>query len=230
MEGGERIELNPITVLLMRITSCLLVTAALVIASMLLVGCTGSNDEFLEKMRQQMKPVRTMTHGYRVLNLSDLTDFEWDSVYFFRGGSVPDNAEINSKIGFEWDGESVPDGFNRLLFVRGREVVSYTDFIPWNEQPMPIWMFGCRGDRGWGISRKDARFAVFRDCASGETYDMVPLRCIDDFRVLIEQGCTEKTLKILDGPHLYDSTGGVFPVAEDSTGKLVPIKELNSNN
>ncbi len=212
----------------MRITSCLWVTAALVIASMLLVGCTGSNDELLEKMRQQMEPVRTMTHGYRVLNLSDLTDFEWDSVYFFRGGSVPDNAEINSKIGFEWYEGAVPDGFRRLLFVRGREVVSYTDFIPWNEQPMPIWMFGCRGDRGWGISRNDARFAVFRNCSSGAsdigTYYMVPLRCVDNFQALIEQGCTVKTLKILNGPHLYDSTGRVFPVAEDSTGKLVPIK------
>ncbi|UOQ99374.1 hypothetical protein MUN81_07705 [Hymenobacter sp. 5317J-9] len=213
----------------MKTSFCFLANTACIITSILLVSCTGSNDDFFEKMSQRMKPVRTMTEGYRVLDLNSLTDFEWDTVYFFKGGSLADMdiKDINMTIGFEWNGPPIGSEVRRLLFVRGREVVSYTDFMPDGGgvgQPMPIWMFGCKGDKGSGISRKDARFAVFRNCAASGDFQMVPLKCVEDSRIVIEQGCTEKTLELLKHPFLYDSTGRIIPVMEDSTGMLVPIK------
>jgi len=166
-----------------------------------------------------------MTHGYQRLRLDSLTDFEWDSVYFFKGEA--DAMYISHIIGFRWQGEDLPEDYRRLLFVRGQQVVSYTDFpakgeVSPDKLPMPIYLYTCQ--QGYGLSRARARLAIFRACADGGTFDIVPLDCFKEayFRNLLEQGCTDETMAQLRGPHLYDSLGCIIPVPDTSRSSYRP--------
>jgi hypothetical protein len=190
----------------------------LFLALTLLIGCSRSNERLAQDMAQQLQPVRTMTHGYRVLNLDSLASFAWDRLYFFKQRTRLE--DMNALLGFRWDGPAVPESHVRLLFVSHQKVVSYTDFyysktyapIP---ESIPLWMFGCSNKVGYGVNRKSAKFAVFRDCSGGVIdYKMVPLECVNHFRVLIEQGCTEETIRLVNQPHLYDSTGKILPIKD----------------
>jgi hypothetical protein len=162
----------------------------------ILTGCSGSDDELLARIQQQMQPLSTMTSGYRVLSLDSLTNFEWDYVYFFddNDGFETDQV-ISDDIGFKWDGPNVPNLYKRLLFVRQKEVVAYVDVDTQGyagKLGLPIWMFGCPGGRKYGVAREEARFAIFRHCHETRiTYYMAPLRCLDNFQDLLTEGCQD---------------------------------------
>ena len=192
--------------------------ALLVFVSVLITSCqSGSNEVLFQKMAQQIQPVRTMTHGYRVLNLDSIADFEWDSVYFFRGPLF--SPYISKVIGFEWNGEPLALHNTRLLFVSGKKVTSYTDFsfsalVYPDKPPMPLEMFICTEQQEHGLSRAQAKFAIFRECSEITTYTMLPMHCLNNlnFQKLIKQGCTENTLLLLSKPHNFDSLGILTPI------------------
>lgn len=185
----------------------------LLLLLVLVTSCTKEDKSLLTKLEQQLQPVRSMRSGYRIIRLDSLTDFDWDRVYFIGDNSGFDtNDKISSIIGFKWSGMTIPNGSNRLLFVHQSEVVAYVDCDTDGGAALPIWLYGC--DKQTGYSRQEARFAVYRNCASGlpGSLDMVQLDCVEKFKISIRQGCTDSTLKIVNGPHLYDSTGRVYSV------------------
>ena len=184
---------------------------------MLATSCTEDNKELLDRIEHQMQHIRSMKRGYRIMRLDSLTTFAWDRVYFFGSNDgFNTDKEISATIGFKWSGTAIPDNAHRLLFVNQGKVVAYVDCMPWDDVDgslaLPIQMYGC--DKQEGYSRQEARFAVYRDCTSGlpGTLNMVQIDCIEKFRVSIKQGCTDSTLRIVDSPHLYDSTGRVYTV------------------
>jgi hypothetical protein len=183
---------------------------SLLLLILLLVGCEREDKRLLAKLEQKLQPVRTMTRGYHILTFDSLTDFNWDRMYPVIGTSYGGNTDnlISHIIGFKWSGPDIPIGSKRLLFVHQHKVVAYIDCSQSNtvdgRVALPIELFRC-SDEQVGYSRRQARFAVFRNCAGGLPgfFYMVPLDCLEDFRVSIKQGCTDSTLKILAAPRPY---------------------------
>jgi hypothetical protein len=170
----------------------------LVVSSLLLVtSCSGSDDKLFAKLQQQILPVRTMTSGYHILNLDSLTDFEWDSVYWFHNNEGFNTDKlISNKIGFSWEGEAIPDHCSRILFVHKNEVVDYVDCRYYDDDggvrnALPIQLYGC-SKTAYGIARKQAKFAVFRLCNHRAThYPFLPLTCLENFKDFLAVGCKD---------------------------------------
>jgi hypothetical protein len=157
-----------------------------------------SNGALLSKNRVALAPVRKLSSGYRILNLDSLTDFAWDSVYYFT--EEVSERHISATIGFSWKGPDVPNSCKRLLFVHNRQVATFVDFNQYansDEQidwPIPIHMWVCTELAKTGRTvcpRNKARFAVSRSCSKyGIEYPLVPLACLDTpLRNVLEQGC-----------------------------------------
>lgn len=72
------------------------------------------------------------------INLSNLTNFEWDVVYSF-SPYMPIES-INKVLSFKFDGlkETVNEGMNQIVFVRSGKVVCY--------------LYGYPSNNGYGIS------------------------------------------------------------------------------
>ncbi|PJJ58947.1 hypothetical protein CLV45_0359 [Hymenobacter chitinivorans DSM 11115] len=161
-----------------------------------LSGCSDpTNERLTQQIRQQLAPVQSLRGGHLLLDLSKATDFAWDTVYFFKGEEGGEYA--NAKMGTHWDGPDVPNLFTRLIFVYHRKVVAYADFNKqtsvlgsWpNNFSLPIWMYQCP-EKGNGIARAAAQFAVFRSCDYGYvSYPMVPLNCLAHFSDIATQVC-----------------------------------------
>ena len=140
--------------------------------AVLFTGCTRSAEDpaLAAQIGRAFEPVRTMTTGYRVLDLERLAPFPWDRGCFFDGEDQV--ANISAKIGFAWAGGPVPDLCRRLLFVRGKHVVCYADFAQSNtyeprDGTLPLWLFECPGSGAYGVSRQEARFASFGSATGG---------------------------------------------------------------
>ena len=66
------------------------------------------------------------------VNLSDVTPFEWDSVYSFDPYTSKDT--IYKTVGYKWDAisETVNGGMNQLVFMKNKKVVCYLYGYPAN--------------------------------------------------------------------------------------------------
>jgi hypothetical protein len=162
-------------------------------------SCSGSDDKLLAKLKQQIMPVRTMKSGYRILNLDSLTDFEWDSVYWFHNNEGFDTDKLISKrIGFAWKGAAIPNQCSRILFVHQKEVVNYVDCSYYDggaNDAMPIQLYGC-SETAYGIARKQAKFAVFHLCTHGFTaYPFLQIACLGNFKDFLATGCKDLPTK-----------------------------------
>ena len=82
-------------------------------------------------------------------------------------------AEIT---GINWEGDDVPSGRRRLLFIYKNKIIDYVDFSP---ETFPVFFFTCGGTTQFEFGKKDDLFAVLKDCdKNGCIYAMVPDRCI----------------------------------------------------
>lgn len=158
-------------------------------------GCSNSNEALLARLNKAVDPVRNLHQGYRVVDLKDLTDFPWDSMYVFHGEEGI--SYIQWIIRLKWNGPAVPNLHKRLVFVHEGKVVTYVDC---NEEEdidgsvkrpaLPIFIYSCNGEPERRFARNTARFAVFRYCGKGSMhYPFVPLGCLTDFKDMLTQGC-----------------------------------------
>lgn len=153
---------------------------------LLLAGCSDSNDDLLEKLQAEVEKEELGADGYQVIALDSLTDFEWDTLYFFQASE--DYKAISDAIGFKWDGATVPELNRRLLFVNNGEVVSFVDY---DYTEFPLFVYGCNTDR-WVYPRSRSRFATFKYCANDETtYPFIPVECISNLSEMVKAGCPE---------------------------------------
>ena len=148
-------------------------------------GCSKNDDELLNKLQTEVEKESGKT-GYHIVSMADLTDFDWDMMYFFAGEvSV---KEIEDQIGFKWDGSTIPGGHNRLLFVHQNQVVNYIDY---NADEFPLRVFGCNQDR-WIYPHNRSTFATFKYCQNKkDIYAFIPEPCLENIRELMAFKCDE---------------------------------------
>ena len=157
------------------------------LAILFFASCSDSNTSLKENLREAVTEGEAGPQGYKTVNLAELTDFEWDRMYYFNAGETKNS--ISDAIGFRWDGSNVEAGNMRLLFVKGEEVVSYFDY---NYQEFPLMVYGCQGDK-WVYPRDRSQFATFKYCSGDvETYAFIPVPCVNDIRELMGYKCPEK--------------------------------------
>ena len=77
------------------------------------------NEELLKKEILQMDTTVEM------VNLSELTPFEWDKLYSFT--PYTPRESIYETVGYKWDSisETVSEGMNQLVFMKDEKVVCY---------------------------------------------------------------------------------------------------------
>lgn len=158
------------------------------LALFLFAGCSDSNDSLKEKLQEAVTDGAAGTKGYKTIQMTDLTDFEWDTMYYFQPND--DKKSISDAIGFKWEGEPVALGQHRLLFVNDGQVVSYIDYI---YSEFPLFVYGCEGDK-WVYPKSRTEFASFKYCNGEEqVYTFIPVECVENIRDLMERKCPEGT-------------------------------------
>ncbi|MCX2738393.1 hypothetical protein [Pontibacter anaerobius] len=156
------------------------------LALLWLAGCNGSNTALNEKLKVAVTEGEAGPEGYKTIQVAELTDFDWDMMYFFQPNE--DEKAISDAIGFAWEGDEVPEDHRRLLFVKGEEVVSYVDYY---YKDFPLFVYGCEGDK-WIYPRNRSEFASFKYCdAQQEVYTFIPVQCVENIRLLMEYKCPE---------------------------------------
>lgn len=152
-----------------------------------LAGCSGSNAELAEKLRNAVTEGEVGAEGYKTVQLAELTDFDWETMYYFQPNE--DQYAISDAIGFKWEGPEVPENHRRLLFVSSQEVVSYVDYY---YTDFPLFVYGCQGDR-WVYPKSRSTFATFKYCnQEQEIYTFIPIACAEDIQELKAYTCPEK--------------------------------------
>ena len=147
----------------------------------LLLSCSGSNkdlrDELEETIINKSNLAVTNKKKYSQLRLSDITRFDWDKFYIFE--EYVGEKSIQEITGIDWDGNDVPSGNRRMLFISDNKIVQYMDFEP---QEFPVFFYPCGGTEQFVFTKKDDLFAVFKRCdKNGCRYAMVPERCVEAF-------------------------------------------------
>ena len=157
------------------------------LALLYLASCSDSNTTLEEKLQAAVTEGKADNNGYKTIQLSELTDFDWDMMYYFQ--PYEDKKVISDAIGFKWEGDEVKEGFRRLLFVKGKEVVSFVDY---NYNEFPLAVYGCEGDK-WVYPKARTQFASFKYCSGeNEVYTFIPVRCKDDIKELTTYKCQDK--------------------------------------
>jgi hypothetical protein len=151
---------------------------------LVLISCSDSNDKLIDELKAIVEADEKMETGYTVVELAELTDFDWDTLYYFH--QLDDKKYISQQIGFKWDGEAVPNLQRRFLFVKDGKVVSYSDYA-FND--LPITLYGCSQDR-WVYPRSRASFAAFKYCRGDEfSFPFIPVPCINEFQEMVDADC-----------------------------------------
>ncbi|CAM3569062.1 hypothetical protein POKO110462_09740 [Pontibacter korlensis] len=154
--------------------------------ALLLFGCSGSNTSLNEKLRAAVTEGEVGAQGYKTIQMADLTDFEWDVMYYFQPNE--DEKAISDVLGFKWEGAEVPENHRRLLFVKEQEVVSYVDYY---YKDFPLFVYGCEGDK-WIYPKSRTNFASFKYCSGEkEIYTFIPVQCVENIRMLMDNKCPE---------------------------------------
>ncbi|WP_080846198.1 hypothetical protein [Cytobacillus gottheilii] len=76
--------------------------------------------------------IRSIEPSAEIVNLTDLTPFQWDTAYSF--APYTSKEIIYETIGYKWDGirETVNEGMNQLVFMNAEKVVCYLYGYPEN--------------------------------------------------------------------------------------------------
>ena len=61
-----------------------------------------------------------------IVDLTQITDFEWDSMYVFGGLTV--REEIGEALGFDCQCSAVQDNYMRIVFVKDSKIVKESDY------------------------------------------------------------------------------------------------------
>ena len=112
------------------------------------------------------------------MRLSSITTFKWDKFIVFE--EYVTGRQISEITGIKWDGEAVPTGNRRVLFISKNRIVKYVDI---EVESFPLWIYTCHPiNQQYVFDKKDDLFAVFKSNKNNtERYQMIPYRCIDGF-------------------------------------------------
>lgn len=156
------------------------------LALTLFAGCSDSNSDLNDKLMDAVTEGELNADGYKTIDMAELTDFDWDKMYYFQPNE--DQKAISDAIGFRWEGSGVQVGSRRLLFVKGEEVVSFVDYV---YEELPLFVYGCQDDQ-WVYPQSRSEFASFTYCVGEkDVHAFIPVRCLDNIKDLMEQQCPE---------------------------------------
>jgi len=84
------------------------------------------NEELLRK------EVLSLDESVELINLLDMTPFEWDMIYSF--DPYTSKEKIYETVGYKWDhiNETVSEGMNQIVFMKDENVVCYLYGYPEN--------------------------------------------------------------------------------------------------
>jgi hypothetical protein len=97
----------------------------LIVIPFLLGSCSKSFDKKIAEHIESKCSKFDDPYGC-VIDLHDITDFDWDSVYVFAGLTTVE--DIYSAVGFTFEGKHVPDNYMRIIFVKGNQVVYQSQY------------------------------------------------------------------------------------------------------
>ncbi|MEJ8757883.1 hypothetical protein WG947_12790 [Pontibacter sp. H259] len=164
-------------------------TLLLLLTFFALTSCSDSDTKLLDKLQAAVEKEPGKA-GYTLVKLEEVTDFEWDTLYYFAGQVSPE--EVVDQIGIKWDGGKIPGGHDRLLFVHNNKVVSFLDY---KLEEFPLQVFGCNTDR-WIYPRNRSTFAAFKYCqGEKEVYAFIPEPCFGNIKELKAARCKTKNDK-----------------------------------
>jgi hypothetical protein len=120
---------------------------------------------------------------YSLIKLSSITNFKWNKFVVFE--EYVTSKQISEIIGITWEGENVPSGNRRILFISENKVVKYIDI---EVESFPLWIYTCSPiNQQYVFDKRDDLFAVFKSNRNkSQRYQMVPYRCIDGFKYLFK--------------------------------------------
>lgn len=106
-------------------TLCLMKRTSLVLALMLLFGCSSSSSPISEQIAVQFEASKTAP-----IDLSVVGPASWERICVLSPYTTNQTAE--QVLGFRWDAESKTsiagsEGINVLIFVQNQQVVAYTE-------------------------------------------------------------------------------------------------------
>lgn len=152
-------------------------------------GCSDSNNQLRDKLQKAVTSGNAGAQGYKTISLEELTDFEWDTLYYFQQLTSP--RDISDEIGFKWSGSEVPNLHHRLLFVKNGQVTSFVDY---DYTEFPLVVYGCNQDR-WVYPRSRTAFASFKYCEGDKpAYTFIPVACVENLRELMGQKCPDEAV------------------------------------
>ncbi|MBE4909826.1 hypothetical protein IMZ08_17465 [Bacillus luteolus] len=105
----------------------------IVVGMTCLLGLTQFDREVWDVNAKLLEEkVSEMNESVETINLSELTPFEWDKVYFFYPYTPKET--VYKTVGYEWDSisETVSEGMNQIVFLKKGTVVCYVYGYPAN--------------------------------------------------------------------------------------------------
>jgi len=109
-----------------------------------------------------------------LVDLIEVTEFDWDSMYVFASMTMPN--EINSIIGFDCDCSHVKDNYTRVVFTRDQKVVYQNQY--YGLSSMVQFRSINKTDKYIKYSRKESIFYALKrnnTLSDGYFYDLYPL-------------------------------------------------------
>jgi len=89
-----------------------------IVVFLLLVSCRSSpSDQIIDYAKE--KYGKGFIEGN--IDLKDIFQFQWEKLYIFSPLTYP--KDIVAEIGFDYEGEIVPDNYYLFLFVQGNKMV-----------------------------------------------------------------------------------------------------------
>ncbi|WP_133272799.1 hypothetical protein [Hymenobacter radiodurans] len=149
-------------------------------------GCSRSDDALLDRLQTAIRTGPSLKEAdYRVVDLAKLTDFPWDTLYFFRGSYDLSQRDVNRYLGFDWDSPPLDKTRNRILFVYQGQVAAYADCDSYervnnNQKGSALSMVACPEDLAqvFVCTRANSKLAVFAHVREQDTsYACIPARC-----------------------------------------------------
>ena len=101
------------------------ITLLSLICLMFASGCSHSFDENVATHIEKTCTNFDSPQGC-IIDLQDVTDFEWDRVYIFAGLTTVE--DIYDAVGFNFKCKHVPDNYIRLIFIKGNQVIKQEQY------------------------------------------------------------------------------------------------------
>lgn len=101
----------------------------IIVIPLLLCSCTKSFDKKLAEHIESKCQFFDVTYSC-LIDLQDVTDFNWDSMYVFAGLTTCE--DIYDAVGFTFKCKHVPDNYIRILFIKGTQVVYQSQYYALN--------------------------------------------------------------------------------------------------